>query len=384
MRDPIALPRSLQRDAQPFGPHGHARAQAAAAGAASNEDAGAGATAEDEATPAVTGDADGAAGSGVPGTAATGAGKRSKLDAESVARLSATAPDTADPRDVPRHHGHCARHGHGGHGRRRLPARTARAALAHRRGRDVWQPHGAPLGDRTPLPRRWARVLGRNKESIAALLAAFFPRFPAHTADNQYHLQPLRHLYVLAVAWRGLSVRDADTGEDVHVPLELELNESVEYPRRHLNAPLRLNAPCLLPDLDAIKVLRIASPRYYPITIYPATNPAHRRALSALTLSVKRKTGHLSYAQDPHALRSILTRPVPRQPKLSAAAADGAAKASSTDFFGTFTEDAHLLAFARHFCDADTSAARPSTLPARPRPTTVATLSGAAHGAAMG
>merc|ERR1712185_488878 len=59
--------------------------------------------------------------------------------------------------------------------------------------------------------------LGRNKESIAALLAAFFPRFPAHTADNQYHLQPLRHLYVLAVAWRGLSVRDADTGEDVHV-----------------------------------------------------------------------------------------------------------------------------------------------------------------------
>ena len=65
---------------------------------------------------------------------------------------------------------------------------------------------------------------------------------------------------MLAVSWRGLSVKDAESGEDVHVPLELTLRKSVEYPHNHEN-PLRLNAPCLLPDLDAIEVLKIASPR---------------------------------------------------------------------------------------------------------------------------
>ena len=39
-------------------------------------------------------------------------------------------------------------------------------------------------------------TLGRSNESIAALLCSLYPRFPINSEDNQYHLQPLRHLYV--------------------------------------------------------------------------------------------------------------------------------------------------------------------------------------------
>ena len=42
-------------------------------------------------------------------------------------------------------------------------------------------------------------TLGTSNECIVALLAACFPRFPLDTTDNRYHLQALRHLYVLAV-----------------------------------------------------------------------------------------------------------------------------------------------------------------------------------------
>jgi anaphase-promoting complex subunit 1 len=38
----------------------------------------------------------------------------------------------------------------------------------------------------------------RTPMSIAALLISIYPNFPTHTNDNKYHLQALRHFYVLA------------------------------------------------------------------------------------------------------------------------------------------------------------------------------------------
>ena len=64
-------------------------------------------------------------------------------------------------------------------------------------------------------------TLGRQPEDIAALLMAFFPRFPAITSDNQYHLQALRHCYALAVKRRHLQAIDIDTNERVFVPIEV-------------------------------------------------------------------------------------------------------------------------------------------------------------------
>ena len=47
-----------------------------------------------------------------------------------------------------------------------------------------------------------------------------FPRFPSSNQDNQYHLQPLRHLYVLAVG-RSFLAFDVDSGRPVFVPIEI-------------------------------------------------------------------------------------------------------------------------------------------------------------------
>jgi anaphase-promoting complex subunit 1 len=39
----------------------------------------------------------------------------------------------------------------------------------------------------------------RSDMSIAALLIAIYPHFPNSPSDNKWHLQALRHFYVLAV-----------------------------------------------------------------------------------------------------------------------------------------------------------------------------------------
>ncbi|CAN0415458.1 unnamed protein product, partial [Phaeothamnion confervicola] len=66
-------------------------------------------------------------------------------------------------------------------------------------------------------------TLGRSDEAVAALVAAFFPRWPEKPTDNYYHLQALRHLYVLAVEFRGIETIDVDTRESVYVPIEVEV-----------------------------------------------------------------------------------------------------------------------------------------------------------------
>lgn len=63
--------------------------------------------------------------------------------------------------------------------------------------------------------------LRRDDISIASLLLSFLPRFPNRTSDNQYHLQPLRHMYILAVEHRLVRAEDVSTGEQLKVPLEV-------------------------------------------------------------------------------------------------------------------------------------------------------------------
>ncbi len=63
--------------------------------------------------------------------------------------------------------------------------------------------------------------LKRDNQSVAFLLLSVLPRFPARTVDQQFLLQPLRHLYALAVETRGLHCVDADTGEPVAIDIEV-------------------------------------------------------------------------------------------------------------------------------------------------------------------
>jgi anaphase-promoting complex subunit 1 len=174
-------------------------------------------------------------------------------------------------------------------------------------------------------------TLGREPEDIAALVMAFYPRYPTTTSDNQYHLQALRNLYAIAVKDCELRAIDVDTGESVFVPIQVHIQDSSV-------SPLEMTAPCLLFNTDVTpKELRVVSERYYPVTL-SISDPAKKRIFY-----VKRKSAHLSYLQDPHSQRSLLVRTGSFQGY------------TSLDLIASFTDDRKILAFARHFCNVGKS-----------------------------
>ena len=83
-------------------------------------------------------------------------------------------------------------------------------------------------------------TLNTKPESVAAMVAAFFPKFPTHSNDNRYHLQALRHLYVLAAEPRLLIPKDVKTGKAVFAHVNLEFSETMWYP----GFQLKIKAPC--------------------------------------------------------------------------------------------------------------------------------------------
>jgi len=218
---------------------------------------------------------------------------------------------------------------------------------------------------------------GNDNASIAALVCAFFPRFPLFTDDNQYHLQAMRHLYVLASEQRCLDAYDVDTRSPCYLPIEVTLcpNALSIYADRTTLEPsgdtalsemhdsmrkgphfaetasttIKLVAPCLLPPIAWISAIRIDSPRYWPMDIQLGgeKNLTHRLAIAAYrVLCVKRKVGHLSYMEDPQGVSSLLARPRLKLIRSNSAIAERA----SADLMRSFTADPHVLAFANHFC----------------------------------
>lgn len=102
-------------------------------------------------------------------------------------------------------------------------------------------------------------TVGRSPRDLAALIAAFYPRFPGTTSDNVYHLQPLRHLYALAVRRHDVVAVDVDTNEPVHLPVKVTMGQS-NY-RSYC-------CPFLLPNSDIpYDDLRVASREYYPVKV---------------------------------------------------------------------------------------------------------------------
>lgn len=103
-------------------------------------------------------------------------------------------------------------------------------------------------------------TLGRDPEDIAVLLAAFFPKFPSTTSDNQCHLQPLRHLYALAVKRQELRAVDVDSGKDVSIQLEIRSEDCDE--------PEHFTVPALLKNSDRKRQeIRIVSKEYFPLKL---------------------------------------------------------------------------------------------------------------------
>ncbi|CAM9522331.1 unnamed protein product [Chrysoparadoxa australica] len=210
-------------------------------------------------------------------------------------------------------------------------------------------------------------TLGRSNGCIAALVAAFFPRFPssvaendmfpASTSDNEYHLQALRHLYVLAIENRYLEAIDVDTKESTYAPLTITLKDGKQ---------VLAVTPCMLPSFDDVTMLQVNSSRYFQVTV----DPGHKikAVLDMQRIYVKRKAGHISYKQDPTSLDALYRMhggaevnadAVKRRGRRSSSSDEGLTPLqvfrNQTDSDEAKSEDPHLLLFARCFCSDSNS-----------------------------
>ncbi len=168
-------------------------------------------------------------------------------------------------------------------------------------------------------------TLGREPKDVAALIMAFYPRFPSSTSDNQYHLQALRNLYALAVKKREIKAIDVDTGECVFAPIEVHFADKSAD-------PLHLTAPCLLVNTDEIpNELRVVSKQHYPLTIKLDDHFGNK------IFYVKRRSAHM-YGDRPHFHTSFTHT-------------DDKNGRGSLDSISSFTDDQRVIAFAKHFCD---------------------------------
>ncbi|TYZ65442.1 hypothetical protein PybrP1_011721 [[Pythium] brassicae (nom. inval.)] len=132
-------------------------------------------------------------------------------------------------------------------------------------------------------------TVSQSNEAIAALVVALFPMYPMNTADNKYHLQAFRHLYVLAVdTSRLLETVDVNSGANCSVPVRLELRRPRD---RHMSSVSEgesgfvrwqtVQSPCLLPDLGSIKRVLISSEDFYPVEIIMSASSSRKTGSSA-------------------------------------------------------------------------------------------------------
>jgi anaphase-promoting complex subunit 1 len=169
-------------------------------------------------------------------------------------------------------------------------------------------------------------TLGRAPQDLAALVAAFFPRFPmTGTSDDQYHLQATRHLYALAVHRRDLRALDIDTGESVHVDVKIEAEDDMQEPQH-------FTVPCLLRNSDFVaKRLRVASEKYFPVTV-----DLSQRSTSYI-FYVKKRTAVLGRTTDPFLPSQPFGKPIALQQTIA-------------DLVRSLTDNPFLVAFAENLC----------------------------------
>ncbi|XP_034650000.1 anaphase-promoting complex subunit 1 [Drosophila subobscura] len=146
-------------------------------------------------------------------------------------------------------------------------------------------------------------TIAKTPESIAALVCAFFPKFPIHSNDNRYHLQALRHLYVLAVEPRLFLPRDIDTHQlclcNISV-LEVGASELRRLPI----------APCILPELSTLQKVIVDDENYWPVCFERSRNwhQLEKALEMSAPIDIKKRTGCLSHLEDPDRLKSMLAQ----------------------------------------------------------------------------
>ena len=106
-------------------------------------------------------------------------------------------------------------------------------------------------------------TLSTSPLATACLFTATYPKFPTTPADNGFHLQALRHLWVLSAENRCLVPRSVDTLQPTLVPLKLTFKSTPNIP----GSSVVLTGPCLLPDFSTISSIETEGTEFQKIVI---------------------------------------------------------------------------------------------------------------------
>ncbi|XP_068085818.1 anaphase-promoting complex subunit 1 isoform X2 [Anabrus simplex] len=193
-------------------------------------------------------------------------------------------------------------------------------------------------------------TLATSPAAVAAMICAFFPKFPTHSNDNRYHLQAFRHLYVLAVEPRLLLPRDIDTGALCYAYIQVVYLNTAHYEQQKL----RMKAPCILPELSTLKQVLVEDDRYWRIDFNRDKNWSQLEKLLQQSghVDVKQRAGCLSHREDPKGFRSLLA-----QTLTTDSAAPWSVKAES---ILAFSSEPSLVNFAVYFLECDSNVLSPA------------------------
>ncbi|XP_070834048.1 anaphase-promoting complex subunit 1 isoform X1 [Chaetodon trifascialis] len=183
-------------------------------------------------------------------------------------------------------------------------------------------------------------TLSTSNSAIAALLCALYPHFPAHSTDNRYHLQALRHLAVLAAEPRLLVPVDVDSLKPCYALLEVTYKETKWYDE----TTVELMAPTMLPELHLLKRVKVKGPRYWELSVDLSKETQHLKSILSRdgVLYVKLRAGQLPYKDDPQGWKSLLASTVNHR--------NSGVRAFKPEAISTFTSEPALVSFAEFFC----------------------------------
>ncbi|CAL1682145.1 unnamed protein product [Lasius platythorax] len=182
-------------------------------------------------------------------------------------------------------------------------------------------------------------TLSNSPNAVAALIISLFPKFPTHSNDNRYHLQALRHLYVLAAEPRIILPRDIDTGQYCYATIHL----TFETDREAEGQEISLQAPCLLPQLCSLKRIELKDTRYWTIIFEKHHNWQQLKNMLERHdfLSIKQRAGCLSYLEDPRGFRSLVAQTLTTE--------NAIAWAARPEYVTSFTNDKTVLNVITYF-----------------------------------
>uniref|UniRef100_A0A0C9RW07 ANAPC1 protein n=1 Tax=Fopius arisanus TaxID=64838 RepID=A0A0C9RW07_9HYME len=182
-------------------------------------------------------------------------------------------------------------------------------------------------------------TLSNSPSAVAALIISLFPKFPTHSNDNRYHLQALRHLYVLAVQPRLVLPRDIDSRVHCYATLKLTFrSEKLERGQEII-----MKAPCLLPQLESLQRVELKDDRYWEIVFERGHNWQLLEGMldKCDTLDVKQKAGCLPYVEDPQGFRSLVAQTLTTENVIPWAARQ--------EHVTSFTNDRTVLNIVKYF-----------------------------------